>query len=88
MILMQAAIAGGIVLAILLGLLLLIGVPVLVTLLMRLYWKVAGKKDSVKKKRYKEIIPFISIVIFSIVALLLLFYLLVKLLSGVYPSFE
>lgn len=73
---------------ILLGLLLLIGVPILTTLLMRMYWRVAGKKDESKPHFYKDIIPLLSIIIFSTIALLLLFYLLSILLEGAFGSFE
>ena len=71
-----------------LGLLLLAGVPILTTILMRVYRKATGKNDRAKKEFYKDIIPFISIVIFSLIALLLLFYLLVILFDSVIPSFE
>ena len=66
----------------------LAGVPILTTILMRVYRKATGKNDRAKKEFYKDIIPFISIVIFSLIALLLLFYLLVILFDSVIPSFE
>ena len=88
MVLLQAAMAGGFLMMIFLGLLLLVGVPILTTILMRVYRKATGKNDKAKKEFYKDIIPFISIVIFSILALLLLFYLLIILLDSVVPSFE
>ena len=88
MILLQAAMAGGFLMMVFLGLLLLAGVPILTTILMRVYRKSTGKNDRAKKEFYKDIIPFISIVIFSLIALLLLFYLLVILFDSVIPSFE
>lgn len=88
MILLQAAMAGGFLMMVFLGLLLLAGVPILTTILMRVYRKATGKNDRAKKEFYKDIIPFISIVIFSLIALLLLFYLLVILFDSVIPSFE
>lgn len=88
MILLQAAMPGGFLMMVFLGLLLLAGVPILTTILMRVYRKATGKNDRAKKEFYKDIIPFISIVIFSLIALLLLFYLLVILFDSVIPSFE
>ena len=88
MILLQAAMPGGFLMMVFLGLLLLAGVPILTTILMRVYRKATGKNDRAKKEFYKDIIPFISIVIFSLIALLLLFYLLVILFDSVTPSFE
>ena len=88
MILLQAAMAGGFLMMVFLGLLLLAGVPILTTILMRVYRKATGKNDRAKKEFYKDIIPFISIVIFSLIALLLLFYLLVILFDSVIPSSE
>jgi hypothetical protein len=88
MIMLQAAMAGGFLMMVFLGLLLLAGVPILTTILMRLYRKSSLKKDRGKKEFYQDIIPFISIVFFSITTLLFLFYLLIILLDGVVPSFE
>ena len=88
MILLQAAMPGGFLMMVFLGLLLLAGVPILTTILMRVYRKATGKNDRAKKEFYKDIIPFISIVIFSLIALLLLFYLLVILFDSVIPSSE
>ena len=89
MILLQAAMAGGFVLIILLGVFLLIGIPVLTTVLMKLYWRFAGKKENIKngKAYYKDFIPFLSILIFSIIALLLLFYMLIILFDTIYPAY-
>jgi len=89
MFLLQAAIAGKIVLIILFGLFLLIGIPILTSVLMKLYWTITGKKDNIKngKAYYKDFIPFLSILIFSTVALILLFYLLIILFDKAFPSF-
>ena len=89
MILLQGAIAGSFIIVICFGFFLLVGVPILTSLLMKLYWRVAGKKEKIKsgKTYYKDFIPFISIIIFSMVALILLFYLLIILFDYAVPSY-
>jgi hypothetical protein len=82
--LLQIPFSGGLVLVVFLSIALLIGIPTLATLLMRLYVKVAGKKV---KTHYKEFIPFLSILLFSAIALLLIIYMLMILFKSVYPFY-
>ena len=89
MILLQAAIPGSFMIAICLGVFLLVGVPILTSVLMNLYGRLAGKKEKAKsgKAYYKSVIPFVSIIVFSIMSLLLLFYLLIILFDEAVPSY-
>jgi len=85
MVLLQAAIGGSLVLFIVSGLFLLIGIPVLTTTLMNLYWRLAGKKNGTAF--YKDIIPFVSILVFSVTALLLVLYMLIILFDNFFPAY-
>jgi len=82
--LLQIPISGGLLLALFLSIVLLIAIPTLAALLMKLYVKVAGKKE---KTHYKEFIPSLSILLFSVIVLILVVYMLIVLFENVYPFY-
>ena len=47
MILLQAAIAAGLVLIVVFGIYLLIGIPILTTVLMKTYWKISNQLEKI-----------------------------------------
>lgn len=81
---LQISISGGLLLAVFLSSVLLIAIPTLATMLMKLYVKVAGKKE---KAHYKGFIPALSILLFSAIVLLLLVYMLMFLFENAYPFY-
>ena len=90
MVLLQAAIGGSLVLFMVSGLFLLIGIPVLTTTLMKLYWRLAGKKNGNKNGNafHKDILPFVSILVFTVTALLLVLYMLIILFDNFFPAYS
>jgi uncharacterized protein involved in cysteine biosynthesis len=82
MILLQAAMLGGFVLFAFLCITLVIGTPLLTGLFMKVYWRLADKKDNIAggKPYYKEPLPFVLSIILSISLLIGFVYFLVVLL--------
>ena len=76
MILLQAAMAAGLILVILYCIFLIIGTPFLVGLFMKGYWRLVGKKNNITdgKPYYKEPLPFVLSVILCLAMLTGLFY--------------
>lgn len=88
MILLQAAIAAGLFLVILLGIFLLVGVPILVGVLMKFVWRRLNKEEYITNKTpyYKDPVWFFLSVLVSIVILGYVFYLLLVLFDKLNPG--
>jgi hypothetical protein len=89
MILLQAAIAAGLILLVIFGVYMLIGIPLLTMLLMKAYWKISNQQEKIKNKipYYKDTYPFILSVAVALSILIFGFYLFIILLDKVFPSF-
>jgi hypothetical protein len=89
MILLQAAIAAGFILILVLIIFLILGVIIFTPLLMKLYWKLSGNSENIiaKKPYHKDIVTFLSSIIISVVISISLFYLFVLFLDFIFPSF-
>jgi uncharacterized membrane protein len=85
MILLQAAIAAGAVLTIILGVVLLIGVPVLTSILMQLFRKNNGTPKGTPY--YKEPALLIPSLLIAASVTIALFWLLILLLDELLPSY-
>jgi hypothetical protein len=90
MILLQAAIAAGFVLIIVLILFLFFGATIFTKLLMKLYWKLSGNGKYIiaKKPYHKNIIPFLLSIIISLLISVSLFYSFLLFLDFIFPSFR
>ena len=86
---LESMISVDMIFLILAALTLLIGLPAFTTLLMKLYLKVATKKENAKNvKNYtKEFTPFLSIIIFSTIVLVFLLFMLKILFENAYPFY-
>ncbi len=90
MILLQAAIAAGMVLVLILAIFIIIGTPILTGFFMRVIWKKTGKEENIENKipYYKDLLLFLISVIFSIVIILIIFFLMLILFDKLYPDFS
>jgi uncharacterized protein involved in cysteine biosynthesis len=90
MILLQAAMLGRFVLFAFLCITLVIGTPFLTGLFMKVYWRLADKKDNIAggKPYYKEPLPFVLSIILSISLLIGFVYLLVVLFDKLNPDYD
>jgi uncharacterized protein involved in cysteine biosynthesis len=88
-VLLQAAMAGGFVLFAFLCITLVIGTPLLRGLFMKVYWRLADKKDNITndKPYYKEPVPFVLSIILSISLLIGFVYLLIVLFDRLNPNY-
>ena len=88
MVLLQAAMIGGMILVIFFGVFLLIGIPVLTGIFMKWFWRLIGKKENIENKvlYYKDPLPFIISIIFSIFILGSIFYLLIIWFDKAFPN--
>lgn len=80
--------AAGLVLIVLFGAFLLIGMPLLIRVLMKFFWKIQDKKEYLKNKTpyYKDPLLFLTTIVLSLVILGYLFYLLLILFDRLYPN--
>ena len=90
MILLQAAIAAGMTLVVILVIFIIVGTPFLTGFFMRLLWKKTGKEKNIENKMpyYKDLLPFLIAVIVSILLILSVFYLVLILFDNLYPRFS
>ena len=89
LILLQAAMAAGAVLFVLLGIFLLIGAPILTGLFMKILWKILGKEDFIKdnKPYHTDPLLYFPCLIGSISILVFIFYFLLLLFDKLNPDF-
>ena len=89
MILLQAAIAAGLVLLVIFGIYLLIGIPLLTMLFMRTYWKISNQHEKIKNKTayYKDPCPFVISILPALGILIFGFYLFIISLDKIFPGF-
>jgi uncharacterized membrane protein YidH (DUF202 family) len=80
---------AGLVLAIMLGIFLLIGVPILTSIFMKILWRNLGKAENLKNKKpyYKDPLLFIPCIVFSVSLLVIIFYILILLFDKLNPGF-
>lgn len=64
------------------GISLLVGIPLFINSILKLYWIIAGKNGYSRDKDYKILIPQIMVLIFSLIALILL-YCYIKILFSI-----
>lgn len=85
--LLQAAIGAGMILSAIFVVYMLIGTPLLVWLLMRVYWKSTNQNDKIKNNTpyYKAPLAFAIVLLISVAILTLLFFVLLLLVAIVYP---
>lgn len=76
MIKLQAAMGAGAILFVLLIIFLITGVPILTAILMKLMWRIAGKKDFIKNRKpyYKDPLIYFPVLICSIIIFTCVFY--------------
>ena len=79
MILLQAAMAAGLILIVIFGVILLIGIPLLTGFFVKLFWRVTNKSENIENKvaYYKDKWPFVISVWVSFFILATMFYLLI-----------
>lgn len=89
MVLLQAAMLGGLILMIFLISFIVIFTPILTCLLMNLFWRILKKEEYInaKKPYYKDPLPFIVSIILSISFLVFVFYLLIIWYDKAHPNF-
>lgn len=92
MILLQAAIGAGIFLMFLFGILLIVGVPLITTLLLKFWNKRSIEREAqLAKPNYKK--PgnwgnIITAIIVGILIMIILFVIIIVILEGLFPSLE
>jgi len=81
-------IAGGYILVGFLGIYLLIGVPILTGLFMKWYWRLSNKQYHIESNTpyYKDVFPFLVILILALVILICSFYLLIRFFDFLFPA--
>lgn len=89
MILLQAAMAAGLVLLVIFGIYLLIGIPILTMVLMKAYWKISNQLEKISNGTpyYKDPFPFVISIVLSLAVLIFGFYLFIIFLDKFIPSF-
>ena len=89
MILLQAAMAAGLILLIVFLVFILIGTFILTRLFLNIYWKLSGKSQNIEAKipYYKDLLPFLLTIIMSVIITSFIFYLLLILFDKLYPNF-
>lgn len=89
MILLQAAIAAEFLLLVIFGIYLLIGFPLVITLLMKTYWKMSNQQEKINNKTpfYKDPYPFIFSIIVALGVLIGGFYIIIISFDKIFPEF-
>jgi hypothetical protein len=89
MVLLQAAMLGGFMLVAVFCIFLIVGTPLLTGLFMKVYWRVADKKQYIidNKPYYKEPLPFLVCVLLSVFAIAGFICLLLVLFDKAFPNF-
>jgi hypothetical protein len=88
-VLLQAAIAAGMLLVIFLVLFAIVGIPIVSGILMKIIWTRVGKEDYVKSKApyYKTPVIYFIVLIISAVIVFLIFLLLLNIFGVLFPNF-
>ena len=89
MTLLQAAVGYGFIFYMILIIGLIIGTPLLVSLFMKVYWRIADKKQNIINKTpyYKDPLPFWASFVLAVLVLLGIFYLSLVLFDKFFPTF-